>query len=346
METIRLGKSEVMVSRLGFGGIPIQRLSEDNAVSVVRRCLDLGVTFIDTANGYTTSEERIGKAVSGRRQNVVIASKTMARTPEDFEKHLSLTLTRLGVDYVDLYQFHGVSDFKTLETIYGLLPMAEAAKKAGKIRHIGITSHQMDVAQKAVQSDHFETVMFPFNFLASEAETELLPLCRTHDVGFINMKPMAGGMVDNASVAIKFLLQFPDIVVLPGIERIEEIEEIASIFAGPQEMTAADLAEMERLKAEVGQRFCHRCDYCQPCTEEIPISVVLSAKSFFKRLPPEGFFGSMVVPAMKKAAMCSKCGNCEERCPYHLPIRDMISEYVDWFERECRHYEERAMRQK
>ena len=345
MEFVRLGRTNMMVSRLGFGGIPIQRLSEEDAVAVVKRCLDLGVTFLDTANGYTTSEERIGKAIAGRREKVIVATKSGARNREDFEKHMKLSLHRLGVDYIDLYQFHGVNDFKSLEGVLapdGLMPLAEEAKKAGLIRHIGITSHQIDVAKKAVQTDRFETIMFPFNFLTPEAADELLPLCRTHDVGFIDMKAMAGGMVDNASIAIKFLRKFPQVVMIPGIEKIGEIEEIAAILEGPIEMTKAELQEMEKIRKELGARFCHRCDYCQPCTSQIAISTVMCSGSFYKRLPPEGFFGGFVAPAMAKAAECVDCGECEGRCPYNLPIREMIKEQVEWYSRLKKDYEERV----
>ncbi len=345
MESVRLGRTNMMVSRLGFGGIPIQRLPEEDAVAVVKRCLDLGITFLDTANGYTTSEERIGKAVAGRRRQVILATKSLARNPEDLEKHIKLSLKRLAVDYIDLYQFHGVNDLKSLDGVLasdGLMPVVEEAREAGLIRHIGITSHQIDVAKKAVRSDRFETVMFPFNFLTPEAADELFPLCREHDVGFIDMKPMAGGMVDNASIAIKFLRRFPEVVMIPGIEKIEEIEEIAAILEGPVEMTEAELREMERIRNELGARFCHRCDYCQPCMAEIPISAVLAAGSFYKRLPPEDFFGGFVPAAMAKATDCLGCGECEERCPYHLPIREMIEEQAEWFAKVKREYEERV----
>jgi hypothetical protein len=345
MEMVRLGRTNMMVSRLGFGGIPIQRLPEENAVAVVKRCLDLGITFLDTANGYTTSEERIGKAIAGRRHKVILATKSGARNREDLEKHLKLSLKRLGVDYIDLYQFHGVNDFKSLDAVLapgGLMPVVEQAKEAGLIRHIGITSHQMDVAKKAVLSDRFETIMFPFNFLTPEAADELFPQCLEHDVGFIDMKPMAGGMVDNASIAFKYLRRFQEVVMIPGIEKIQEIEEISAIFEGSTEMTQTELQEMERIKNELGARFCHRCDYCQPCEAQIPISAVLACRSFYKRLPSEGFFGGFVAPAMAKATECVDCGECEERCPYHLPIREMIKEQAEWYAQEKRKYEERV----
>jgi uncharacterized protein len=335
MDTFRLGRTNMMVTRLGFGGIPIQRLSEADAVAVVKRCLDLGINFIDTANGYSTSEERIGKAIKGRRESVFLATKSGSKNPEEFQKHLQLSLTRLGVDYIDLYQFHGVSDFKNLDKVMepgGVLAVAEEAKKKGLIKHIGITCHQIDVAKKAVQTDLFETVMFPFNFITSEAADVLLPLCRKHNVGFICMKPLAGGMIDNAAICFKYLFQFPEVVSIPGIEKVSEIEEIADILETAPRMTPEDKKEMKRIKEALGSRFCHRCDYCQPCSTGIPISMIMTAKSFYKRLPPERFYSPMVIPGMEKAAKCTQCGECETRCPYHLPIREMIAEQVAWFQ--------------
>ena len=343
MEKIRLGRTNLMVSKLGFGGIPIQRVSEDEAIAVVRRCLELGITFLDTAPGYTTSEERIGKALSGQREGLILATKSMARTSEEIESHLKLSLERLGVEYIDLYQFHNVSDANTLETILdpdGPMAVIEEAKRAGVVKHIGITSHQIDTAKEAVKSDRFETIMFPFNFVTHEATNELLPLAREHDVGFIAMKPLAGGMLDNVTIAIKYLLQFPDVVSIPGIEKLPEIEEVIQVLEGPRQMTAAEQKEIERLRQELGTRFCRRCDYCQPCQVEIPISDVMVYPGLAKRLPPVRLFTGKFAEALEKAANCTECGECEERCPYHLPIREMIAEHVKLHEAGKRKYQE------
>jgi uncharacterized protein len=341
MDIMRLGKTNLMISRLGFGGIPIQRLNEEDAIAVVKRVLDLGITYLDTANGYSTSEERIGKAVKGRRQQVYIATKSGAHSREELEKHMALSFQRLGTDYIDLYQFHGVNDIKSLDKIMepgGPYEAVEAAKKAGKIRHIGITSHQIDIAKKVARMDRFETLMFPFNFVTDEAATQLLPLCRAHDVGFIIMKPLAGGMVDNARIAFKYLLQFKDSVAIPGIEKISEIEEIVTYYQGSPTMSAAEKKEMKAIKEGLGKHFCHRCDYCQPCTTGIPISMVMTADSFYKRLPPDRFFGDMIAGAMKKVVSCSECGECEPRCPYHLPIRNRMKEQVQWYNGLCKQF--------
>ena len=341
MNKIRLGKTNMMVSKLGFGGIPIQRVSEDKAVAVVKRCLELGISFIDTANGYTTSEERIGKAIAERRNEVILATKCLTRRRDKIRIYLEQSLKQLRVESIDLYQFHDVSDFKTLDRVLdpdGPIAALEEAKKAGQIKHIGISSHQIDVAKEAVKSGRFETIMFPFNFIACEAADELLPLAIKHDVGFIAMKPLAGGVLENAAIAFKYLSQFPYVVTIPGIEKISEIEEIVKILEGPCEMTAAEEKEMQQIRRELDKKFCHRCDYCQPCTAEIPISVVMSAPNISKRLPPQQLF-SLLDNAMKKTAECTQCGDCEERCPYNLPIREMIAEHINWYETEKSKYQ-------
>jgi len=332
----------MLVSRLGFGGIPIQRLNEDEAVAVVKRCLDLGITFLDTANAYTTSEERIGKAIAGRREGLVLATKSTSRKREGVEKHLNLSLVRLNVKYIDLYQFHGVSDMASLDRVLapdGPMAAVEKARDAGLVKHIGITSHQIDVAKEAVTSGRFETIMFPFNFVTSEAADELLPLAREHDVGFIVMKPLSGGMIDNAKIAFKYLFQFQDIVAIPGIEKVHEIEEIVKILEGPKAITAAELEEMQKLKQELGTRFRHRCDYCQPCSEGIAISNVMMYPSLARRLPPELLFSGFWGQIVEKADTCTECGECEERCPYHLPIRDLLAEYVEQYRKEKSKYQ-------
>ena len=331
MEKIRLGRTGMMVTRLGFGGIPIQRVSEEEAIAVVHKCLELGINYLDTANGYTTSEERIGKAIRGKREGLFLSTKSLARNREDIEKHLKLSLERLGTDYIDLYQLHNVSDADSLETVIdpnGPRAVVEDARKAGLVRHIGITCHQIDIAKDAVKTGLFETIMFPLNFMSYEGRDELLSLCRQHDVGFIAMKPLAGGMIDNATVAIKYLLQFPDIVLIPGIERVPEIEEIARIFDGPEEMTAGEKQEMERIKQDLGTRFCRRCDYCQPCTAGIPISDIMSFPNLRKRLPPARLYTGKFSESFTKALECTDCGECEERCPYNLPIREMMQEHI------------------
>jgi predicted aldo/keto reductase-like oxidoreductase len=336
MKSVQLGKTGLQVSCVGFGGIPIQRLSEAEAVRVVRYALDLGVSWVDTANGYTTSEERIGKAVAGRRDRVVIATKTGARDRARAMAHLELSLKRLQTDYIDLWQFHGVSSPDAYETVLGpggAMEAAQEALAAGKVRHIGITSHSMEIALRAVPSGHFETVQFPFNFVTNEPADELLPLARAHSVGFIAMKPFAGGLLDRANLSIKYLLQFDGVVPDPGIEKAEEIQEIVSIVEGSWKMSAAERAEIEAIRAEVGTRFCRRCQYCMPCPEGVNIPTIMNVHSFYKRFPTERFAGAGLAATMASADKCVQCGQCEEKCPYELPIIEMLAEYAAFYAR-------------
>ncbi|MFC2066087.1 aldo/keto reductase [Chloroflexota bacterium] len=345
MEKIRLGRTNMMVTRLSLGGIPIQKVPEDEAIAVVRRCLELGINFIDTANAYTNSEERIGKAILGQRDRPILATKTTSRTGEGVKEHLKLSLKQLGVEYIDLYQPHNVADPDALNAILepnGPMAVIEEAKKAGLVKHIGVTSHSMDMAKELVKSDRFETIMFPFNFITCEAATELLPLAREHDVGFIAMKPLAGGRLNKINITFKYLFQFPDVVFIPGIAHVQEIEEIAQLLEEPHEITAADRIEIQRVRQELGKNFCRRCDYCQPCDEEIPISLVLYIPTHIRHIPPEKLFSGVVANAMEKAANCTECGECEERCPYDLSIREMIKEYVHQYQEEKTKYQRQA----
>jgi predicted aldo/keto reductase-like oxidoreductase len=342
MDKIRLGKTEMMVSRIGFGGIPIQRDNEEEAVAVVKRCLELGITFLDTANGYTTSEERIGKAIAGKRKEVIIATKSGGRDRKTVEEHLKLSLKRLNTNYIDLYQFHGVSTPEHLKAVLALngpITAVEEAKKAGVVRHIGVTSHQIDIAKEAVKTGRFETVLFPFNFIAREPAEDLRKLCQTLDVGVIAMKPLAGGMLDNVKIAFKFLFQYPDVLPIPGIEKVHEIEEIVGLLDKSTKLSAADKREMQRLRDELGNQFCRRCDYCQPCTMGITISSVMTSDTIAKRLPPERLFSGQFADSIEKARSCSECGECETRCPYHLPIRELIKKRIEGFEAAKKAYE-------
>jgi len=340
MEKVRLGRTDMMVSRIGFGGIPINGITEDDAIAVVKRSLDLGINYIDTAPMYGTSEERIGKAIAGR-EGVLLTTKTHAMNHEEVKNDLDNSLKTLGREAIDLYQFHSVSDFKTYESITapnGLLSVVQEARQAGKIKHIGISSHQIDVAKAAIISGYFETIMFPFNFIANEAADELLPLAREHDVGFIAMKSLAGGRIDNIKIAMKYLFQFPDIVVLPGIGKIEEIEEIIGILEDPQ-MTPAEQDEMLRLREQLSPRFCRHCDYCQPCSQNLAIVMLMDFEAISRAFSPERLYEGDFAETFKVAATCDDCGECEKRCPYDVKIRELISEYVAQYEDGRQEYE-------
>jgi len=339
VRTVEIGRTGLRVTEVGFGGIPIQRLSHQEAVAVVRACLDMGITLIDTAMGYTTSEERIGDAIRGRREGLVLASKTPANDGPGARAHLEQSLRRLGVEHIDIYQLHGVSDEARWQAVTapgGALEELQKAQREGLIGHIGVTSHQKDVALKAVQSGQFATLMFPFNFVACEPALELLAACRERGVGFFAMKPMGGGLLERADVSFQYLRQYVDVIPVVGIERVAEMREIVDLYTQPAGLTPALQAEMERIRAELGTAFCRRCDYCQPCTAGISISTVMNVPAMVRRMPPQNVFGSDGLNATIEAVeSCQDCGDCESRCPYKLPIRERMRDVLAMY-REAR----------
>jgi len=332
MEKVRLGKTNLMVSKIGFGGIPIQKPSEEEAVRIVNNCLDLGINFFDTSRVYTTSEERIGKALINRRKEAVVATKTVSRTVEKISEDLDASLKNLGTDYVDLYQFHNVSsqdDLKAVIAPGGLIDFVRQTKKEGKVRHIGITSHTLDVAKEAVKADCFETIMIALNFVNTEAADELLDMAKKRDIGVIIMKSMAGGMLENPVLAFKYLMQFPDILPLIGIAKEGEMEENIRIVDAGEPITEDDQREIDRIRSELGTGFCRMCNYCQPCPQQIMISAIMYTKVALTRFDPERIFKGEWNTFMEKVPDCIDCGECEERCPYNLPIRERIKEAAD-----------------
>jgi predicted aldo/keto reductase-like oxidoreductase len=336
MKTVRLGKTGLMVSRIGMGGIPIQRPTEDEAIKVAHRALDLGVNWIDTAAGYGNSEERFGKALAGRRDQVIVATKSGQRNKAEAAAELERSLERLKTDVIDIWQLHNVSSAETYAQVTGpggSLEAAQEALQAGKIRHIGISGHNLDVMMKAVRSGLFETIQFPFNYVTREPADELIPLARAHDVGFIGMKPFAGGMLGDATLSIKYVLQFDSVVPDPGIEAVKEIEEIVAIVeSGDWVLTPQELQQIEARRAELGTQFCRQCGYCQPCPEGVSISMVMITQGMWKLWPRETFLEWMG-EVIDGARNCVQCGECETKCPYQLPIREMIAENIAFYER-------------
>jgi predicted aldo/keto reductase-like oxidoreductase len=298
--------------------------------------LELGVTYLDTANSYTTSEERIGKALQGRREQAIIATKTAARDKDTAREHLELSLKRLQVETIDLWQLHNVSTLDVYEQVLGpggAMETARWALDAGLVRHVGITSHSLEIALKAVPSGHFETVQFPFNFVTNEAVEDLLPLARENDLGFIAMKPLGGGMLSDATLAIKYLLQFDHVLPDPGIGRVEEIEEIVAIATGPWRLTSLEQQAIAQIRDEVGTRFCRRCGYCEPCPEGVRVSLLMNLPNMMQRMPRERWSRGPFSKAVATGGQCIECGECEEKCPYLLPIREMLVEHIELYER-------------
>lgn len=337
MKTLRLGKTNLEVSRVGMGGIPITRPPEEEAIRIVRRAIELGVTFIDTAIGYGPSEERIGKALAGNREKVVLATKGPGYDKESALKFIEASLKRLNTPYIDLWQIHGVNKLETYDRVWGPgggLEGAQEALKAGKIRHIGLSGHALDVALKAVSSGLFETIQFPFNFISNEAAEELIPLAAKQDVGFIAMKPFAGGRIEKAGLAVKYVLGYENVLPDPGIEKAGEMEEILEIVNQESwRLMPQEVQEIEDIRRRVGTRFCRQCEYCMPCEQGVHIPSLMYLPILWELWPPEYFLNWGYVKAgVKSAENCNECGECEEKCPFQLPIREMVRENLKFYE--------------
>ena len=343
MKTVRLGKTGLEVSRVGIGGIPLQRPPEDKAINVIQRALDLGITLIDTALGYGESERRIGKAIKGRREEVIIVTKTWKRDRKGALEQLEQSLKNFNTDYIDVWQFHNISMFELYEQILrkgGAMEAAQKALETGKIDHIGISSHNLDVAEKAVSSDLFEMILFPFNFVNNDPADQLVFLAKEHDVGFTAMKPFAGGRLKDANLVMKYLLQFDNVVPVPGIERIKEIEEIVEIVNGSWEITPEEQQKMEEIRSKLGTRFCQWCGYCMPfCPQKIYIPGLINVHVTWELWPHEQWF-SRHAQTVEGGKTCIECGTCEEKCPYNLPIREMIVEGIIFYEKKCKQEKE------
>lgn len=334
MRYCQLGKTGLKVSEVGFGGIPIMRLSKEEAVKVVRTAYEKGINFYDTANMYGDSEEKMGQAFRGIRDKVVIATKTMKRNKEKATQDIENSLKMLQTDYLDLFQLHQVTQEKEWEEASGPQGVLEAvykAKEEGKIRHIGITSHSLEMAVKLAKTGIFSTVQFPFNFIEEALKDKLTILVEELGLGVIAMKPFGGGMIDNAQIAFKFLRQFPQVVPIPGYHSVEAVEEIIAFYQEANIVTDQDLQLMEQYKNELGKEFCRRCEYCQPCPQGVKITPSMGYRVVAKRMSPQKavvFSG----PAIETVKNCVECGECVERCPYNLPIPQILKKHYDLYE--------------
>ncbi|NQT19738.1 MAG: aldo/keto reductase [Planctomycetes bacterium] len=332
MREMTLGKSGLRVSAVGFGGIPIQRISENEAATVIRTAIDLGVTFFDTAAGYTDSESKIGKAIAGRRDGLVLATKSGSGTREGAQAEIERSLRQMKTDVIDLFQFHGISDMAKWEQITGPGGAMEAvleAQRKGDVAHVGFTSHSLDTALELVEEEIFETVQFPFNLVTSEPADELIPKARERALGFIAMKPLCGGQYDDAVLAFKFLNGFSDVVPIPGIEKVEEIEQIVAVVASGAVLEGAEKERAEKIAADLGKLFCRRCDYCEPCPHGVPIQTAMNLHGLCKRLPPASIAGWVAGKLSEEGTKCTECGECEEKCPYDLPIIETVKASVE-----------------
>ncbi len=335
MEYTVLGNTGLKVSRLGFGGIPIQRVSKEEAAALIRKLPEYGVNYIDTARGYTVSEEYIGAGLEGIRDKFVLATKSMARTKDAMAADIDISLKNLRTDYIDIYQLHFVQP-QNLETILGPDGALEAlmeAKAAGKIHHIGFTTHELAVFEQALEFDWVETIMFPYNFVETHG-VDLMKKCTEKGKGFICMKPLAGGAIEDVSLAMRFIAANKDVTVnIPGMATEEELAQNVKAASDTTPLTEAELKEVQHIRDTLGNHFCRRCNYCQPCSVGINISFCFTVNGYLTRYGltdwPIARYNSMAV----KPDACIECGACESRCPYNLPIISMLKEVSENFKK-------------
>jgi predicted aldo/keto reductase-like oxidoreductase len=334
MEKVRLGRTNLIVSKLGWGGIPIQRVGEREAVSVIRAVIETGVDLLDTARAYTNSEHRIGLALQRIDRPIILSSKSLIKTAKIYND-VHESLKQMKVKKVNIYHLHSVSTFEDYERVLAPGGAYEGLKRArdeGLIDHIGITSHNLNVLERAIEDGHFEVIMACYSFLEPDAAKKVFPLASEKDIGVLAMKPFSGGVIEEASPALRFVLSTANIVPVPGSETLEKVRENWKIFAEGYSLTEKDKERIKVLKKEFDHQFCRRCDYCQPCTEKINIQFVVGLKSIIKRFGPHAQEVGWMKDLIEKARNCSECGECLPRCPYQLPIPDLIKENLAWFD--------------
>ena len=327
---MRLGKTNLEVNKNGFGALPIQRCNMDEAVEILKKAYDNGINFYDTAHFYSDSEEKMGNAFEDiPRENIYLASKTGAETPQDFWSDLKTSLKSLKTDYLDLYQFHNIS-FVPKEDDELFHAMLEAKEK-GMIRHIGITTHKITFANDSIESGLYETLQYPFSYLSGDEEIELVKKCEKFDVGFIAMKAMGGGLINNSKASFAFLNQFDNVLPIWGIQKISELDE----FLSYDENTVLDddlKSSIESDKKELGENFCRGCGYCMPCPEEINISLCARMSLWIRRFPAEPYLTEEYQEMMNQTLNCMECYACVDNCPYELDIPELLKENYEDFQ--------------
>ena len=321
------------ISRMGFGGIPIQRIDAEGTKKLMHGLRSAGVNFIDTARAYTVSEEYLGYGLEGIREDFILATKSRGRTKAEMAADIETSLKNLRTDYIDLYQMHNVTpaEFETVMAPGGAVEALLEAKAAGKIRHIGVTSHSLDTFRLALEQDWVETFMFPYNIVETQAE-DLITKAAEKNIGFICMKPLAGGAIEDATLALRYICANPNVtVVIPGMADPKELEQNLAAVSDTSELTAEEKAGFLKIRDSLGTQFCRRCNYCQPCSAGIGISSAFLFDGYLQRYGLREWAVDRYMAMEKKASDCIGCGACEQRCPYQLPIRKMLAKVAEHF---------------
>jgi aryl-alcohol dehydrogenase-like predicted oxidoreductase len=333
MKKMHLAGTTLLVSRSGFGALPIQRITLEQAVTLLRKARENGITFYDTARYYSDSEEKLGAAFSKDRGMVVIATKAMASTRKTVMESLSISLEKLKTDYVDILQLHNpdlLPDSLDPESAYaGLLE----ARQKGLTRHIGITCHRLKNAVDAAQSGLYDTIQFPLNSLSSDTDLELIDLCRKKDIGLIAMKALSGGLITNAATSFAFLRQFDNVLPIWGIQRESELDEFIAFEKSPPALNEALWNLVRKDRMELSGLFCRGCGYCMPCPQGIQISWGARMSLLLRRAPSQNFMSDEWRETMRKIQSCAKCGQCHKKCPYGLDTPALLEQNLDDYEK-------------
>ncbi|WP_034443696.1 aldo/keto reductase [Butyrivibrio sp. AE2032] len=332
MKNVTLGRTGITVPQNGFGALPIQRVSQDEAVKILRRAYEGGMRFFDTARAYTDSEVKVGAAFGDgyvKRDEIIIATKTGAKTPEEFWQHLETSLNNLKTDYIDIYQFHLMGQCWKPGDGTGMYECMLKAKEQGKIRHIGGTAHKLGIARELIESGLYETVQYPFSYLASDQEAELVKLANANNVGFICMKGLAGGLITNAKAAMAYVSQFDGAVPIWGIQRESELEEWLAFMDETPTYDEEIKAFVEAERKELMGDFCRGCGYCMPCTVGIQINNCNRMSLMLRRAPSEGWLGEYWQTEMNRIEDCIGCGACLSKCPYELQIPTLLRKNLE-----------------
>ncbi len=329
MKEITLGKTGITVKQNAFGALPMQRVTKEEAISLVRNAYAGGMRYFDTARAYSDSEEKLGEALKGIRENVYIATKTAATTPEGFWRDLETSLKMLQTDYIDVYQFHCVGQCYRPGDGTGMYECMLEAKAQGKIRHIGATAHKIGIAKEVVESDLYETMQFPFSYLSGAPELELVDMCKEHNMGFICMKGLAGGLIHRSNIAMAFMSQFDHILPIWGIQKQSELDEWLSYMDDTPTMDEEAKAYIAKEKEELSGDFCRGCGYCMPCPKGITINQCARMSLMLRRAPSQAWLNDYWQKEMSKIEDCVHCYSCAKKCPYGLDTPKLLEKNLE-----------------
>ncbi len=333
MESIRLGKTGLYVTRTSFGALPIQRVDFETARTILRKAYEKGINYVDTARMYTDSEEKIGYALADVREKMVLSTKSHAKDAKVLEEHLEISLRSMKTDYIDIHQLHLANKVHAPGEPDGLYDAMVRAKEQGKIRCIGITTHSVDVALEAAASGLYDTVQFPLNHLSSEKDLSLIEVARKHDVGVIAMKGMSGGIITNPALPFAFLRQYSNVVPIWGIQHEWELDEFLALEASPPVLDEALMREIHKDRKELGGNFCRACGYCLPCPAEIDIPQAARMIYLLRRMPWQTYVTPEWKAKMEKIRNCIHCDACKSRCPYGLDTPALLEKNLEEYEK-------------